>query len=207
MPQDRVDLEKRLRVIRPTDTVKGSLFNGICAALQSMAPEDPVARQLVARHRKTHWSELTDHPVADYLTLVIDAAEVLEPRFGGPVQALRAVGAVGGRAFLGSLIGRLAVRAVANQDPIDVLSHAPRLYGASASYGNRWFTRVSDRVGIFHCHRDFLPPDYHVGLVPEGAQVNGHRVQIEANVYDLLDADYRVTWDGRPPVTLRRAQG
>ena len=206
MPQDRVDLEKRLRLIRPTDTVKGSLFNGICAALQSMAPEDPVARQLVARHRKAHWSELADHPVADYLTLVIDAAEVLEPRFGGPVQALRAVGAVGGRAFLGSLIGRLAVRAVANQDPMTSSATPPGSTGrrpATATAGSP----ASATASASSTATATSSPDYHVGLVPEGAQVNGHRVQIEANVFDLLDADYRVTWDGRPPVTLRTAQG
>jgi len=199
MPQDRVDLEKRLRVARPSDVVKGALFNGVCAAIQSLALDDPAARQLLVRHRKAHWREFTDHPVADYLNLVIDAAEVLEPRFGGAVPALRAVGAAGGRAFLASLVGRLAVRAVANRDPIDVLSHAPAVYGASASYGKRWFTRINDRTGIFHCREDFLPPDYHVGLLPEGVQVNGHRVRIEANVFDLLGADYRVTWDGSPP--------
>ncbi len=198
MPQDRVDLEKRLRLAKPTDSVKGSLFNGICAALERTYPDDGQARELVRRLRKPFWMEFADHPVAGYLNLVIEAADLLEPRFGGPVSALRAIGAVGGQAFLGSLVGKLAVRTVAHKAPIDVLSYAPAVYGPSASYGKRWFTRVSEREGIFHCRGDFLPPDYHVGVVTEGVQINGHRVRVEAKVLDLLDADYRVTWDGRP---------
>jgi uncharacterized protein (TIGR02265 family) len=199
MPQDRVDLEKRLQRAKPTDCVKGSLFNGICAAVERMVPESPRARELVLKNRKPFWMELSDHPVASYLTLIIEAADLLEPRIGGSAPTLRAIGRAGAQAFLGSLVGRLAVRTVSSRAPIEVLSYAPAVYGPSASYGKRWFTRVSDREGIFHCRGDFLFPEYHVGVVTEGVQVNGHRVRVEAKVLDLLDADYRVVWDGQPP--------
>ena len=200
MPQDRVDLEKRLAMAKATDVVKGSLFNGVCAALDKMAPDHPRTKELVAQNRKAFWEEFTDHPVSAYLQLVIDAAEVVEPRYGGAVPALRAIGAAGGRAFLSSVVGRLAVRMVGGKAPIDILSYAPAVYGPSASYGKRWFTRTSATVGTFHCRQEFLPPNYHVGLLPEGVQINGHRVTVEAQVLHLLDADYRVTWDGQPPM-------
>jgi uncharacterized protein (TIGR02265 family) len=200
MPQDRVDLEKRLQVAKATDVVKGSLFNGVCAELGRLAPDHPRVKEIRAQHQKAFWMEFTDHPVADYLKLVVDAAEAVEPRFGGATPALQAIGAAGGRAFLSSVVGRLAVRMVVNKAPIDILSYAPAVYGPSASYGKRWFTRVSDREGIFHCRQEFLPPAYHVGLLPEGVQTNGHKVTVEAKVLDLLDADYVVRWDGQPPV-------
>jgi uncharacterized protein (TIGR02265 family) len=200
MPQDRRDLENRLGRAKPTDCVKGSLFNGICAAMERKMPDSAEVSALVRKYRKPFWSELSDHPVSNYLNFVIDAAELLEPRLGGgPVPALRAIGAAGGQAFLNSLVGRLAVRTVSSKAPIEVLSYAPAVYAPSANYGKRWFTRVTEREGIFHCRGDFMPPDYHVGLLPEGVQVNGHRVRVEAKILDLLDADYRVVWDGQPP--------
>jgi uncharacterized protein (TIGR02265 family) len=199
MPQDRRDLESRLRRARPTDCVKGSLFNGICAAIDKALPGNPGAAELAKKYRKPFYLELSDYPVAGYLNLVIDAAELLETRLGGPVLALRAVGAAGGRSFLDSLVGRLAVRTVARKTPIEVLSYAPSVYAPSANYGKRWFTRVSEREGIFHTRGDFLPPGYHEGVLPEGCGVNGHRVQVETKIIDLLDADYRVVWDGQPP--------
>jgi uncharacterized protein (TIGR02265 family) len=200
MPQDRRDLENRIRRSKATDCVKGSLFNGICAAVERMLPNNPDAKELIKKYRKPFWMELSDQTVASYLNLVADTADLIELRLaGGPVAAIRAVGAMGGQAFLNSLVGRLALRTVASKAPIEVLSYAPAVYGPSANYGKRWFTRVSEREGIFHCRGDFMPPDYHVGLLPEGVQVNGHRVHVEAKVFDLLDADYRVVWDGQPP--------
>jgi uncharacterized protein (TIGR02265 family) len=200
MPQDRRDLERRLERARPSDCVKGSLFNGICAAVERTVPPGPAVADLCKRYRKPFWLELSDHSVASYLNLIFEAADMLEARSpGGPAAALRAVGAAGGRAFLDSLVGRLAVRAVAKKTPIEVLEYAPSVYGPSATYGKRWVTRVTDREGIFHCRGDFLPPAYHLGVLPEGVGVNGHAVRVEAKVIDLLDADYRVTWDGQPP--------
>jgi uncharacterized protein (TIGR02265 family) len=200
MPQDRRDLESRIRRTRPSDCVKGSLFNGICAAVERAVPAGPALTELLQKYRKPFWLEVSDHSVASYLNLIVDAADLLEPRLtGGPTAAIRAIGAAGGRAYLDSLVGRLAVRAVANKTPIEVLSYAPSVYGPSATYGKRWFTRVSEREGLFHCRGDFLPPGYHLGVLPEGVGVNGHRVQIEVKVLDLLDADYRILWDGQPP--------
>lgn len=200
MPQDRRDLDNRIRRARPSDCVKGSLFNGICSAVERTVPGSPLVTELVRKYRKPFWQELSDHSVASYLHLIMDAADILETRAAGsPSAALRAVGAAGGRAFLDSLVGRLAVRAIPNKTPIDILSYAPSVYAPSATYGKRWFTRVSEREGIFHCRGDFLPPGYHLGVLPEGCGLNGHRVQVDAKVLDLLDADYRVVWDGQPP--------
>jgi uncharacterized protein (TIGR02265 family) len=179
--------------------VKGSLINGICSTLERLAPNDPRQRELVQRYRKPVWMELTSHPVAEFLTLAFDAADLVEPRFGSPAKALQAIGAGAGRAFLDSVVGRMAVLIVAGKKPIDILAYAPAVYAPTTTYGKRWFSRVSETVGIFHMRQEFMPADYHLGVLPEGVQTNHHRVIIEAEVLDLLDADYRVTWDGAPP--------
>jgi uncharacterized protein (TIGR02265 family) len=199
MPQDRGDLEKRLAAATPKDVVKGSLINGVCATIERLAPDDPRQRELVKRYRKPLWMEFTDHPVAEFLNVASEAADLVEARYGTPAKSLQAIGAGAARAFLESVVGRLAVRMVSGKQPIDILSYGPAVYAPTTSYGKRWFTRVSDREGIFHARQEFMPPDYHLGVLPTGVQINHHAVKIEAKVLNLLDADYVVTWDGGLP--------
>lgn len=198
MPVDRKDLQARLAVATEKDTVKGSLINGVCGGLERMLGAEPRAKALLARHRKPLWMEFTNHPVQEFLTLVHDAADLLEPLVGDPQRAITQVGSAAGQAFLDSVVGRVAVKLAAGKEPIDILAYGPATYAPSASYGERTFERISRTQGIFKMRREFMPPAYHLGVLPRGVQINHHRCTIEPRVLGLLDADYLVTWDGQP---------
>jgi uncharacterized protein (TIGR02265 family) len=199
MPQDRVDFENRIRVASPKDTVKGSFLNGICHTLEKLLPGDPRQKELVRRYRKPLWMEFTDHPVTEFLALTYDGAELVEGLFQSPALAMQSLGRGAGRGFLESVVGRIAVRLASGKDPVDILAYGPATYAPGATYGKRWFTRNGPTQGTFHMRNDFMPPDYHLGVLPEGVGINGHSTRIEARVLGLLDADYVVTWDGKPP--------
>lgn len=189
MPHDAGNLAQRIRLSTPQDTVKGALFRALLAELDRRIPADPKLPEFRKRFEKSAWREFSNFPVAEYLELVHQAADLLEPTVGGIPAAFSVIGAAVCNSFLSSAVGKLAVTMGSGKDPIALLSYAPSVYGVSASYGTRTFVRRGPDEAVLQIRRDFLPPDYHLGVIRTGLAINGHAAQVRAEPLSLLDLD------------------
>lgn len=189
MPHDASELQQRIDQSTPQDTVKGSLFRSVLAELERRVPGHPRLPELKGQFGKSAWSEFSNFPVAEYLRLVYQGAELLEPNAGGFSQGLTELGAIVATAFLHSAVGKLALTMGSGKDPIALLSFAPSVYAVSANYGKRTFVRRAPDEGALQLRRDFLPAEYHLGVVQAGVRVNGHEAHVEVQPISLLDCD------------------
>ena len=189
-----MDLTRRLGLATPDKTVKGTLFRAAFAELERQAPEHPKLAELKERHVKSAWRDFSNFPVADYLKLVYDGADLIEPKAGNPAEALAQLGGAVTMSFLNSAVGRLALTMGSGKDPIALLSYAPGVYGVSANYGQRTFVRLGATQGLLKIRNDFMPADYHFGVIRTGVKINGHTPKVELQKLGLLDVDIVVTW-------------
>ena len=194
MPHDSTDLARRLGLAKATDTIKGTVFRAVLSEIERhVAADDPRLAELRKSFAKRAWQEFSSFPIAEYLKLVYAAADLIEPKAGSPRQAMNQLGYSVTNAFLTSPIGKVATSIASGKKAVDVLSYAPGVYGVSASYGQRTFVRLSDHQAMLKIRGDFMPPDYHLGVIRCGLETFGHKVQLEVKTFGLLDADYTMT--------------
>lgn len=200
MPHDAQELAGRIALTTPHDTVKGSIFRSVVVELEKRLPDDPRIPELRARYVKSAWRDFSNFPVTEYLTLVYQAAELIEPIVGGFREALTALGHGVALAFLDSAVGKLALTMTSGRDPLAMLSYAASVYAVSASYGRRTYLRRGPHEAVLQLRRDFMPPDYHRGAVRAGVQYHGHQADVEVESLALLDMDVIVRY---PPAAAR----
>jgi uncharacterized protein (TIGR02265 family) len=200
VPHDAKDLSQRIALSTPQDTVKGSIFRSVVVELERRLPDDPRIPELRSRYVKSAWRDFSNFPVAEYLTLVYQAAELLEPLTGGFEEALTALGHGVSLAFLDSAVGKLALTMTSGRDPLAMLSYAASVYAVSASYGRRTYLRRGPHEAVLQLRRDFMPPAYHRGAVRAGVSFHGHPADVEVESFSLLDMDVLVRY---PPAAAR----
>ena len=71
---DRADLDQRLAVAKPTDTVLGMFFAGVVKSIEGRGRKG-LAAELRARHGAEGWHDFKGYPAAAFLRLVFDAVE------------------------------------------------------------------------------------------------------------------------------------
>lgn len=204
MPLDRVELAERIAQTRPSDLLRGSIFHAVINEVARRCPEHPDLHLLKARHGQRALRALHFYPAADWLDLLWDAGDMLEPLAGSTEGALDELGAAVCRHFLDSLVGKLALALGGRGSPIDRVLHAPATYSAGASYGHRTVERVSRDLAIVRIQGDIAPCAYHVGLIRAGVERAGHPVRVEGKATGLLSCD--VTVEALPYVRPRTPQ-
>jgi uncharacterized protein (TIGR02265 family) len=195
MPLDRGELRIRQSLSKPSDVLRGSVFRTLVEHTKHHLPEkSPGLQKVCAHYGRGPLSDLFNYPVHDWLALLWDVTDALEPKLGGINPSLESIGAAVVTSFLSSPVGKVAVTLGSNRTPIDMLFNVPGVYAAGASYGKRKPERLGPRVGRVEMRGDFAPPPYHVGLLRQGLAVYGHKVDVKAKVYGLVDYDMEVTW-------------
>ena len=195
MPLDRNELRARIDMTRTSHMLRGSVFRALVNEVEKHLPlEDQRLMHIRKRYDKGALADLFNYPVSDWLEVLWDAADAVEPTYGNQVNALRAMGKAVADSFLSSVVGRLAQSIGANKKPMEMLFHAPAVYASGASYGKRTPIRLDERHGLLKIREDFAPADYHVGMLQQGLSINGHKIQCKAHVYGLCEYDIEVEW-------------
>jgi len=194
MPADRKDLEARIAVATPQDTVRGVVFNAIFSVVREDAGES-AARQ-VDTAKKGSRTEFFTYPVVDFLRIIWDAADLLESKLGGVDPVYQKVGARAGELVAASMLGKTLLALAAGGGPRQLMAHLPGGYRATVSYGERTLTWIGEKHVRYVFTRDFLVPPFHAGVLYVGAKVGGGKnVRSIGRQTSLLEAVYDVMWD------------
>ncbi len=194
MPADRSNLAARVAAATAQDTVRGLIFNAIFGVLREGAGEgaaaacDPV--------RKGTRTDFFTYPVTDFLRIIWDAVDLLEPKLGGADAAFFAIGHRACENVMESMVGRTLLAIGGNGGPRELLTHVPAGYKATVSYGVRTVEWPSERHARIRFAQDFLVPPFHCGVLAAVAErVGGRNVRATGRSVALLEAQYEVEWE------------
>jgi uncharacterized protein (TIGR02265 family) len=195
MPADRKDLEARLAAATPHDTVRGVVFNAIFSVVKEHADE-VAARKIDVVSGKGWRTEFFTYPVADYLNIIWNAADLLEGQLGGVDPVFYKVGARAAELIAASMLGKTLLALAAGGGARQLLTHMPGGYRATVSYGERTVTWVGEKHARYVFTHDFLVPPFHAGVLAVGAMVGGGKnVKATGRQTGPLEAVYDVTWE------------
>jgi uncharacterized protein (TIGR02265 family) len=186
-------LESRLALAGPGDTVRGIFFNGVLDAVKRQGGQEAEAqcRQATGERKFT---DFFSYPVSGFLRLGLAALPLVGPQLGGGEAMLRWMGVQSTHAFLNSAAGRTAFMLVSNNLK-KLFNQLPISYRAATSYGERQMVWTGENSGRFIFKRDFLPPAYHEGVLLEVMlKVNARNPQVRGRITGPLDAEYDLSW-------------
>ncbi len=173
------------RALAPRDgKVKGMFFRRIIAETRAVTGRPITTRPFFA---------FSDYPLADWLTLLHDAALFAHPRL--PVRAgLRRLGRAMVPAFAESMLGKV-VYSVAGDSLMRALPLTPRVWSVISNHGTAEVREL--RQGrVIICLRnvwDFLD-SFQLGSIEGGMAFFGVDAAVKVAMLGPCEADFEVTW-------------
>jgi uncharacterized protein (TIGR02265 family) len=193
MPVDREELKQRLAATTDADRSRGLSFNRLFLLVRERLGDEAARR--CDPQGKASRVDFFSYPVADYLRIAWDAADLLEPKLGGVEAVWAALGRLTVTGFLSSALGK-TLFALAGRDPRRVVSAGPSGYKSAVSYGERKLEWLAERHARIAFRRDFMVPAYHRAVMLTALEATEARSpRVEVRVLGLLDADYDITWE------------
>ncbi|RKH64814.1 DUF2378 family protein [Corallococcus aberystwythensis] len=187
------DLEQRLALTRPGDTVRGLSFAAVLRLTHQRLGRD-AAERLLAPLMQRSPVDFFSYPAVDFLRLLAFAAEALEPAFGTRGVALRACGEAIVGTFFESTVGQTLLRLTSGGDPKRMYSNAPASYGTAVSYGQREYQALGDKRVRLMFKGDLLPVEVHEGILG-GALTALHREgRVRGTERCLGDSEFLIEW-------------
>ncbi|MCY1083046.1 DUF2378 family protein [Archangium lansingense] len=190
----REDLEQRLVLAAPTDTVRGTFFLGALEAVRALEGEDGV-RSCVEAGGEPRFVEFFNYPVGAWLQVNEAAARLLERRCGSWVEAQRQLGRRATADMLKSAAGK-ALLLLSKGETRRLLANMPSAYRAAVNFGERTVQWEGPTRGRVIMRRDFMPCAWHEGVllaVLEGMKARA--VQVSSSRLAVLDSEYLVSWE------------
>ncbi|GHG64772.1 TIGR02265 family protein [Comamonas sp. JC664] len=190
----QTELEQRLAIIRPEDTVRGLVFNAVF-----MLAEKKLGAEAATKLREPFFKrspvDFFSYPAVDAMRLLYATSEVLTPHYGSMEDAVRACGAAAVTHFFQSTVGQTLNRLIGKGDPKRLLSHAPTAYSTLVSYGRREYAVLGDKQVRLAFHGDMQPVQYHEGVLQEALSVIGCKSRVVGTPRGMSGADYVITWE------------
>lgn len=192
MASNKHELAQRLAVVTPQDTIRGLSFSAIHQLVEECMGRE-AAEKLQRRHLERAPVDFFPYPARTFLTLLYDAADVLEPFYGSADAALHALGAATTMHFFQSTVGRTLARII-GKDAHRLYSNASTAYASVVSYGSRQVTRLGDTKVRLLFKGDMQPVQYHEGLLGAGLHVVGAQGTVHGTALGFTMAEYIVEW-------------
>lgn len=195
--QDALDcsgeLERRLALATPADTVRGTFFLGMLEAVRALAGEEGAQRCQEAGDEPL-LRDFFHYPVSSFLRINDVAAWVLAPRCGGWHEAQRHLG----RRAMGDMLKSAAGRALlllSRGETRRLVDNLPTVYRSAVNYGERSLVWEGPARGRLLVRRDFLPCAFHEGmLLATLEELKSHAVEVRGERMDVLDSEYVLAW-------------
>ncbi|WP_257452146.1 DUF2378 family protein [Archangium lipolyticum] len=188
------ELKQRAELATPRDTARGLFFTSMLESVRTLGNETALARCLEVLEGQ-QLVPFFNYPIPLLLRLTVTAAEELSVQYGGPEEALRAMGRKATRDFMSSAMGN-AVRLLAGGDIKQMLVSMQTLYRMTASYGERrveWVGPTRGRVIMRHC---YMPVAYHEGVLQESMEYLGAKaVRVRGQRMAPLDSTFEFSWE------------
>jgi uncharacterized protein (TIGR02265 family) len=190
----REDLEQRLALATPSDTVRGTFFLGALEAVRALEGEEGV-RQCVEAGGEPRFVEFFNYPVEAWLKVSETAARVLEPRCGSWAEAQRRLGRRATADLLKSAAGK-ALLLLSKGEPWRLLTNMPSAYRTAVNFGERTVTLEGPTRGRVMMRRDFMPCAWHEGVLLAALETMKARdVRVSGTRLEVLESEYLVTWE------------
>jgi uncharacterized protein (TIGR02265 family) len=187
------ELEQRLALARPEDTIRGFFFNGALAVVRGLEDEVALNRCIEAAGGNSFLTFFS-YPVSSLNQLLYTAAWVLSEKHGGFTGAMRYLGHRVAPDYLASAAGR-ALLLLSGREPKRMLDNLPMAYRTSVQHGEcslRWNGPSSGTIVI---RGNTLPMEYFEGSV-QGFFESTKMTQMKAlgRGLSLSDWEIDVSW-------------
>jgi uncharacterized protein (TIGR02265 family) len=186
------DLRQRLASLKPGDTVRGMILNGVLEAVRTLGDEAMVRQclELLGEKRLVDFFSYSSHK---HLQLIYLAAGLLETRHGGFEKALWLMGYHGGKNFLSSVPGKVMMLGQGSFKRL--LEAVPMAFSVGANGLKSEIRWTGPNSALFILERDFIPPAYTEGTLQslEVTKVKGLRVRSRQS--GTLVGEYELTWE------------
>jgi uncharacterized protein (TIGR02265 family) len=193
MPVDRNDLAQRIAAATPSDTSRGLNFNTVFGLVSELKGE--AAAKKLDRHGKGSRVDFFSYPIAEYLAITWDAADLLEGQLGSIDGVFHELGRRTITGFLASLLGK-TVFAMSGRDPRRVIASGPAGYRSAVSYGERKVEFLGERSARMVFQRDFMPAAFHSIVIQTALQATDARnIRVTARDTGFLGSEYQIAWD------------
>jgi uncharacterized protein (TIGR02265 family) len=189
-----MDLQRRMGLARPEDTLRGMFFNTTLQAIGSEGGEALVKRCLQACESEG-FVEFFSYSVVSFLQVISTALPELAPQHGGGEQVLRLLGRRAVAVFMESVAGR-ALRVLAQGDVKRLVSNMPGAYKVAASFGFHEVLWLEPKRGRFVARHDFMPYPFHEGVMEAMIeQVGARNPQAKGRSTGPLDCEVEFSWE------------
>lgn len=192
MPLHRRELSERIALAGPSDQVRGAAFFPMVDEVTQRAPGEARRLSLTVRFGRIALQPLHFYPAADWLVLLWDACDALEPQLGLD-GAMALFGEVTARQILASLLGRLVGARTQPLHPLDRLAQGPAVYGTSVTFGARTVERIDARHARMRFERELIPAGFHAAAVRALICDGGYPVEVWTRVTGLLELTLEVS--------------
>ncbi|QRK12764.1 DUF2378 family protein [Archangium violaceum] len=188
------ELHESSLLATPQDTVRGLFFTSMLDSIRGLGNEVAVARCQEALEGHT-FVPFFSYPTPLLVRLTGVAMRELSGQYGGPENAVRALGRKATADFMASAVGN-TVRLVAGKDIKLLTGSVQTLYRMTSSYGERRLEWPGEKSGRLIMRRTFLPVPYHEGVV-EGlvTQYGARNVRVRGRQTAPLDSVYDFSWE------------
>lgn len=193
MPADRNDLQARLLLTQPSDTVRGFIFSSVLKLVEGHLGK-PIAEKLRQPVSKGSIIDFLAYPAAGFLKLLYDAVDLLEPVYGSPEGAFRACGASTVSGFFDSAVGQTLLKIVGAGDPRRAFSHVSTVYSTLVSYGERSATVVGDKKIKVTFKNDMQPVHFHEGALTAALKSIHARGTVKGTALARNHSEYLIEW-------------
>ncbi|MGZ3460811.1 MAG: TIGR02265 family protein [Archangium sp.] len=189
-----LELQRRLSLATPSDTVRGMSFHTVLDAVREDLGDEALARCLEQSLEKS-FKSFFNYPVGDYLRMLYSAAWMLSEKHGGFDNAVRRISGGMAPGFLGSVVGK-AFMLLTREGPKQLINNMPVAFRAAASFGVVSVQWSGPRSGMLVTKRDFLLHLNHEGgllglfraLGLQNARVSGRQT-------GPLDNEVHFSWE------------
>lgn len=189
------ELEHRLSLVAPTDTIRGMFFRSVQQAMLVLKGAAAM-EECLGECGERDFVDFFAYPAGDFLRMLRRAAVLLGGPAGGFEETLRVLGHMGTAAFLDSQAGN-AMEVLISGTPRRVLENLPMAYLVTTPTGGSlsvvWSGHTHGRI-IFS--RDFLPRPYVEGSLEAHLKKAGARaVRVAGRLTGALSSEYEVSWE------------
>ncbi len=175
------------------DTSRGLSFNQLFNLVREYLGDD--AARSCDPQRKGTRIDFFSYPIAEYLRIAWDVADLLEKRLGGIDAVFSRLGRRTVEAFLGSVLGK-TIFAMAGKDPRRLVAAGPSGYRAATSYGVRTVDWLGDKHARLTFRREFMVPAYHRAVILTAlGMTEARNPRVGIRVLSLLECEYDVSWE------------
>ncbi|HYO57797.1 TIGR02265 family protein [Archangium sp.] len=189
----RQELEQRLALSRPEDTLRGFFFKGALAAVRGLGDEVALNRCIEAAGGRRFMTFFC-YPVGSLTRLLYAAAWALSERHGGFDAAMRYLGCQVAPEYLESGAGRVLVM-MAGGEPRRMLDGFPSAYRTSIRHGECLVRWIGPANAIVVLKGSTLPAEYIEGAVQgmfEATKVAD--VKTTGRQVSLSETEVEVSW-------------